>query len=115
MLRDAEEGKLDPDVLDEKVFTSYLYAPDLPDPDLLIRTGAEQRVSNFLLWQIAYAELHLSERMWPEFRRAEFEAAILDYQQRERRFGLTGDQIRSGDRSQQGDAAAASRDESDAS
>jgi len=115
MLRDAEEGKLDSDVLDEKVFTSYLYAPDLPDPDLLIRTGGEQRVSNFLLWQIAYTELHLSERMWPEFRRAEFEAAILDYQQRERRFGLTGDQIRGGDRLRQGDAAAASRDESDAS
>jgi len=59
----------------------------------LIRTGAEQRVSNFLLWQIAYSELHLSERMWPEFRRAEFEAAIVDYQRRERRFGLTSEQV----------------------
>ena len=92
--RDAEEGKLDPEALDEKGFASYLYAPELPDPDLLIRTGGEQRVSNFLLWQIAYAELHLSERMWPEFRRAEFESAIADYQCRERRFGLTGEQLR---------------------
>ena len=97
LARDAELGKLDPEGLDEKVFASYLYAPDLPDPDLLNRTGAEQRVSNFLLWQIAYAELHLSGRMWPEFRRAEFEAAILDYQRRERRFGLTSDQVRDGE------------------
>lgn len=94
--RDSELGKLDPEGLDEKGFASYLYAPDVTDPDLLIRTGAEQRVSNFLLWQIAYAELHLSECMWPEFRRAEFERAILDYQRRERRFGLTSAQVRSG-------------------
>jgi len=91
--RDAEEGKLDPEALDEKAFAGYLYAPDLPDPDLLIRTGAEQRISNFLLWQIAYTELHLTERMWPDFRRADFEAAMLDYQQRERRFGRTSEQV----------------------
>jgi undecaprenyl diphosphate synthase len=97
LARDAESGKIDPEGLDEKAFAEYLYAPDVPDPDLLIRTGAEQRVSNFLLWQIAYSELHLSERMWPEFRRPEFEAAILDYQRRERRFGLTSEQIRLGD------------------
>ncbi|MEZ4330257.1 MAG: isoprenyl transferase [Myxococcota bacterium] len=94
--RDVESGKLDCESLDEKGFAQYLYAPDLPDPDLLIRTGGEQRVSNFLLWQIAYAELHLSARMWPEFRRADLEAAILDYQNRERRFGLTSEQVRSG-------------------
>mgnify|MGYP001238791721 CR=1 FL=1 len=74
-----------------------MYASDIPDPDLLIRTGAEQRISNFLLWQIAYAELHLSEKMWPDFRRAEFEAAIVDYQRRERRFGLTSDQVKDGE------------------
>lgn len=91
--RDAEEGKLDPEALDEKAFAGYLYAPDLPDPDLLIRTGAEQRISNFLLWQIAYTELHLTGRMWPDFRRADFEAAILDYQRRERRFGRTSEQV----------------------
>jgi len=94
LARDAELGKIDPEGLDEKGFAAYLYAPDLPDPDLLIRTGGEQRVSNFLLWQIAYSELHLSEKMWPEFRRAEFEDAILDYQRRERRFGLTSEQVR---------------------
>ena len=92
--RDAEQGKLDPESLDEKDFAHYLYAPDLPDPDLLIRTGGEQRISNFLLWQIAYAELHLSDRMWPDFRRADFEAALADYQRRERRFGLTSEQVR---------------------
>ena len=94
LARDAELGKIDPEGLDEKAFSAYLYAGDLPDPDLMIRTGAEQRVSNFLLWQIAYAELHMSDRMWPEFRRAEFEAAILDYQRRERRFGLTSAQVK---------------------
>ncbi len=93
LARDAELGKIDPEVLDEKDFAAYLYAPDLSDPDLLIRTGGEQRVSNFLLWQIAYAELHMSSRMWPEFRRSDFEAAILDYQRRERRFGLTSEQV----------------------
>ena len=93
--RDVERGKLDPESLDEKAFADYLYAPDISDPDLLIRTGGEQRVSNFLLWQIAYAELHLSERMWPDFRRADFEAALIDYQRRERRFGLTSEQVRS--------------------
>ena len=99
LARDAELGKIDPEGLDEKGFAAYLYAPDLPDPDLLIRTGAEQRISNFLLWQIAYSEIHLSERMWPEFRRAEFEAAIVDYQQRERRFGLTSEQVQLDDSS----------------
>ena len=97
LARDAELGHIDPEGLDEKRFSSYLYAPDVPDPDLLIRTGAEQRVSNFLLWQIAYAELHLSEKMWPDFRRAEFEAAIVDFQRRERRFGLTSDQVKDGE------------------
>jgi undecaprenyl diphosphate synthase len=94
MMRDAEAGKIDPEDLDEKGFAAYLYAPDLPDPDLLIRTGSEQRISNFLLWQIAYSELHLSQKMWPEFRRADFESALADYQGRERRFGLTGEQVR---------------------
>ena len=94
LMRDAEAGKVDPESLDEKGFSAYLYAADVPDPDLLIRTGGEQRVSNFLLWQIAYAELHLSPKMWPEFRREEFDAALADFQRRERRFGLTGEQVR---------------------
>ncbi len=95
--RDAELGKIDPEGLDEKTFASYLYASDVPDPDLLIRTGAERRISNFLLWQIAYAELHMSRCMWPEFRRREFEAALLDYQSRERRFGRTSAQVQHGE------------------
>jgi undecaprenyl diphosphate synthase len=96
LIRDAELGHVDPDQLDEKTFSSYLYAPDVPDPDLLIRTGNEYRVSNFLLWQIAYAEIHTTEVMWPDFRRQHLERAIADYQARERRFGRTPDQVAAG-------------------
>ena len=73
--------------LDELKFRKYLYIPDLPDPDLIIRTGGEKRLSNFLLWQSAYSELYFSERMWPEFDREEFVKAIEDFSRRERRFG----------------------------
>ncbi len=93
LIRDAELGHIDPDQLDEKTFGSYLYAPDVPDPDLLIRTGNEYRVSNFLLWQIAYTEIHTATVMWPEFRRVHLEQAIADYQARERRFGRTREQV----------------------
>jgi undecaprenyl diphosphate synthase len=96
-MRDAEAGKLDPERLDEKTFAAYLYAPDLPDPDLLIRTGGEYRVSNFLLWQIAYTEIYTSDRMWPEFRESHFVDAIVDYQSRERRFGKTSSQVTASD------------------
>ena len=92
--REAEQGKLDPEQIDEKVFGEYLYAPDLPDPDLLIRTGGESRVSNFLLWQIAYTEIHVTEVMWPDFRKSDLVEAILSYQNRERRYGLTSAQVR---------------------
>ncbi len=91
--RDAAAGELDPDGIDEKVFSSYLYEPELPDPDLLIRTGAEFRVSNFLLWQIAYTELYTTPLMWPDFRREHFAEAVLHYQSRERRFGKTSAQV----------------------
>jgi undecaprenyl diphosphate synthase len=94
LMRDAELGKVDPENLDEKTFAAYLYEPDLPDPDLLIRTGDESRVSNFLLWQIAYSEIFLSPLMWPEFRKAHLVEAIADYQSRERRFGMTSAQVR---------------------
>ncbi len=97
LLRDAELGLVDPDVLDEKTFASYLYAPDVPDPDLLIRTGNEHRISNFLLWQIAYSEIHVTSVMWPAFRREHLAAAIRDYQSRERRFGMTSEQVTEGD------------------
>jgi undecaprenyl diphosphate synthase len=93
LAHDVEDGKVDPDRIDEKVFASYLYAPDVPDPDLLIRTGAELRVSNFLLWQIAYTEIYTTRVMWPDFRRNHLVEAILDYQKRERRFGKTSAQV----------------------
>jgi undecaprenyl diphosphate synthase len=93
LARDVEEGRIDPDRIDEKVFASYLYAPDVPDPDLLIRTGAEMRVSNFLLWQIAYAEIYTTSMMWPDFRKEHLVDAIGDYQRRERRFGMTSAQV----------------------
>lgn len=73
--------------LDEKLFSSYLYTAGIPDPDLMIRTSAETRISNFLLWQLSYAELYFPKIYWPDFRRKDFEAAIEEYQSRERRFG----------------------------
>ena len=94
--RDAAAGELDPHGIDEKVFSSYLYEPELPDPDLLIRTGAEFRVSNFLLWQIAYTELYTTPLMWPDFRREHLAEAVLHYQSRERRFGKTSAQVDGG-------------------
>jgi len=73
--------------VDEQVFREHLYTSDLPDPDLLIRTSGEMRVSNFLLWQIAYAEIFVTERLWPDFRSVDLLEALLDYQKRERRYG----------------------------
>ena len=96
LLRDAERGLVDPEAIDEKTFSAYLYDPELPDPDLLIRTGAESRVSNFLLWQIAYTELFTTDVMWPDFRAAHLRLALRDYRARERRFGLTSAQVRGG-------------------
>ena len=92
-IRDAELGKLDAEALDEKTFASYLYDPELPDPDLLIRTGSESRISNFLLWQIAYSELYIADLMWPDFRAEHLHEAIRDYAGRERRFGLISAQL----------------------
>jgi undecaprenyl diphosphate synthase len=80
--------------LTEDVFSNHLYTAGLPDPELLIRTSGEQRVSNFLLWQIAYSELYFTDKLWPEFRKEEFYEAIADFQDRERRFGLTSEQIK---------------------
>ena len=81
------------DEITEERFESYLYTSDIPDPDLLIRTGGEMRVSNFLLWQIAYTELHITNTFWPAFGRDELLIAINDYQQRERSFGKISEQI----------------------
>jgi len=84
---EAQAGRLRPEYIDEHVVRAHLYRPDVPDPDLLIRTSGEQRISNFLLWQIAYSELVFSEVLWPDFCEADFLAAVLEYQRRERRFG----------------------------
>ena len=78
---------LSPDQLDEQQFASHLYTAGQPDPDLLIRTSGEMRVSNFLLWQIAYAEIWVTDTLWPDFRRQHLFEAILAYQKRERRYG----------------------------
>jgi undecaprenyl diphosphate synthase len=79
--------------LSEQDFSQFLYTANLPDPDLLIRTSGEMRLSNFLLWQLAYTEIYVTKTLWPDFRRRHLIKAILNYQSRERRFGLTSDQI----------------------
>ena len=84
---DVAAGRRDPAAIDEGTFSSYLYTAGLPDPDLLIRTSGEMRVSNFLLWQIAYAEIWVTDVLWPDFRRRHLLQAVADYQKRERRYG----------------------------
>ncbi|MBU2547929.1 MAG: isoprenyl transferase [Proteobacteria bacterium] len=91
--RDCLEGRLRPEEIDEAVFNSRLQTGNMPDPDLLIRTGGEQRVSNFLLYQIAYTELYITDIFWPDFREQELETALASYMGRERRFGMTSEQI----------------------
>jgi undecaprenyl diphosphate synthase len=86
-------GEMSPDDLDEAVFSRHLYTGDMPDPDLLIRTSGEERISNFLLWQIAYTELYVSPVYWPDFREPQLMEALADYQRRERRFGKTSEQL----------------------
>lgn len=89
----VKENKLDPEEITELVVSEQLATRDIPDPDLLIRTGGEKRLSNFLLWQLSYTELYFTEVFWPDFREEELYGAILYYQQRERRFGKTSEQI----------------------
>jgi undecaprenyl diphosphate synthase len=83
----AVDGRLDPAQLGEEQFASYLYTADVPDPDLLIRTSGEYRLSNFLLWQVAYAEIFVTAQLWPDFDRDDLLEAIVDYEKRERRYG----------------------------
>lgn len=90
----AAEGKIDPDDIDDGTVGRFLATADMPDPDLLIRTGGDNRVSNFLLWQIAYAELIITGRYWPDFTKQDFIDAVASFQKRERRFGLTSEQIK---------------------
>ncbi|MEN6370613.1 MAG: isoprenyl transferase [Armatimonadota bacterium] len=87
LARKAAAGEISPEEIDEKTFSQYMYAPELPDPDLLIRTAGEMRISNFLMWEIAYAEFYVTQVLWPDFNREELIKAILDYQGRTRRFG----------------------------
>lgn len=89
----AQENKLDPNKITEQDINDQLYTNFMPDVDLLIRTSGEQRISNFLLWQIAYAELYFTQVLWPDFRKEHLAEAILNYQNRERRFGKTSEQI----------------------
>jgi undecaprenyl diphosphate synthase len=87
LAEDVAAGRLTPSAIDEQAFIGKLFTADCPDPDLLIRTSGEQRISNFLLWQLAYTELYISSVLWPDFGRRELFEAILDYQSRDRRFG----------------------------
>jgi undecaprenyl diphosphate synthase len=91
----VEKKEISVNNINESLFNSFLCTANFPDPELLIRTSGEQRISNFLLWQIAYSELYFSEKLWPDFRKEDLYAAILDYQGRERRFGKTSEQIAS--------------------
>jgi undecaprenyl diphosphate synthase len=87
VIKDIEAGAVQPEQIDEALFQQYLSTHPLPDPDLLIRTSGETRISNFLLWQLAYTELYFTPTLWPDFRRREFLLALLEYQRRDRRFG----------------------------
>lgn len=93
IVQDAIDGKLKPEDMTEEAFSSYLQTSGIPDPELLIRTSGEQRISNFLLWQLSYSELYFTDKLWPDFRKQDFIDAILSFQQRERRFGKTSEQV----------------------
>jgi undecaprenyl diphosphate synthase len=92
--KDVKSSKINPEQIDENLFSEYLTTNALPDPDLLIRTGNEFRISNFLLWELAYTEIYIDKVFWPEFRREHLYEAIREYQKRERRFGLVSEQLK---------------------
>ncbi|MBN1662275.1 MAG: isoprenyl transferase [Deltaproteobacteria bacterium] len=104
VLRDYAAGKITPENVTEEYFSTCLDTNALPDPDLVIRTSGEYRISNFLLWQSAYTEFYFTDVLWPDFRRDDLMEAILAYQKRERRFGLTSDQIQDGQGKGQGNS-----------
>ena len=93
LAREARDRRLDPDEIDESTVTAHLDSAEVPDPDLLIRTSGEMRISNFYLWQIAYSELYVTPTLWPDFRETEYLQALLAYQRRRRRFGRTDEQV----------------------
>ncbi len=93
MAREIQQGTLQVETLNEQQFKQYLCLADLPEPDLFIRTGGEQRVSNFLLWQLAYTEMYFTDTLWPDFDQAAFQQALHSFSTRQRRFGRTGEQL----------------------
>ncbi len=95
LARKVKEGQVNPDDITQEYLAEMLQTRDMPDPELLIRTSGEFRISNFLLWQIAYTELFFTEKLWPDFTREDLYSAILDYQTRERRFGMISEQVKS--------------------
>ena len=93
LAEEVKKGNLDPAALDESDFEQFLTTRGIPDPDLMIRTSGELRISNFLLWQLAYSELYFTGKLWPDFGKEDFYGAIVDFQKRERRFGKTSEQV----------------------
>jgi undecaprenyl diphosphate synthase len=91
--KEVEKGLIDPDSITEEDFEKYLTTVGIPDPELMIRTSGELRISNFLLWQLAYAEFYFTDKLWPDFGKDDFYNAIIDFQKRERRFGKTSEQV----------------------
>ena len=89
----VQEGKITPEEINETTISNYLATSGMPDPELLIRTSGEQRISNFLLWQLAYTELYITDLLWPDFRKENLYEALVSYQARERRFGKTSEQL----------------------
>jgi undecaprenyl diphosphate synthase len=95
---EVRSGKMSPEDISEEVIRRSLTTAEMPDPDLLVRTSGEMRLSNFLLWELAYSEIHVTKTLWPDFRREHLYEAIREYQTRERRFGLTGAQLKKGEK-----------------
>ncbi len=94
--QEVAEGKLQPDAITDEIIHGYLCTADIPDPELMVRTGGEHRISNFLLYQLAYAELYFTNEKWPDYRKEDLANAVIDYQSRQRRFGKTSEQIENG-------------------
>jgi undecaprenyl diphosphate synthase len=94
IINDVKKGKIEAHDISQELFPNYLSTAKIPDPELMIRTSGEKRLSNFLLWQLAYAELYFTSKLWPDFSEEDFWEAIFNYQQRERRFGMTSEQIK---------------------
>jgi undecaprenyl diphosphate synthase len=94
LMQDYKSGKVDIEDINDNLFSEYLVTKNIPDPDLMIRTGGEYRISNFLLWQLAYTEIYIDSVFWPQFRREHLYKAIEEYQKRERRFGLVSEQLK---------------------